>query len=139
MIGIIRTISHSFTILTIIMLILGKLQIALPLNNTLIFQLFIICVGVALLQFITVAIFKSIFKIDSPIVLTILQFIDMSAVVFVLGGLLFKMFDFSLYSLVIIMPMLIVIFFFVFFVEFLSLSYKAKKINNIIKKRNSKK
>lgn len=139
MIGIIRTISHSFTILTIIMLILGKLQIALPLNNTLIFQLFIICVGVALLQFITVAIFKSIFKIDSPLVLTILQFIDMSVVVFVLGGLLFKMFDFSLYSLVIIMPMLIVIFFFVFFVEFLSLSYKAKKINNIIKKRNSKK
>lgn len=135
----IRTISQSFTVLIIIFLILGKLDIFSQLNNTIIFQLFIICVGVGTLQFITTIIIENFLKIKSALLIAISQFIDMFIVVFLLGGIVFKLFSFSFTEIAILVPMLIIIFLAVYFVEFITVSYKAKTINDIIKIRNKHK
>lgn len=134
----IQTISQSFTILIIIFLLLEKFGLISALNNTYIFKLLLICVGVGVLQFITTFILEDILKVKSALLIAILQFADMFIVVFILGGLVFELFYFSLYEIFILVPMLIIIFFAVYFIEFIAISYEAKEINKIIKKRNNK-
>lgn len=120
----------SYTILMIGQLILSILGVWNELNNERALQLLLICFTVNLLQF-----FTSFIQIENFCLELFIRVVEMFLVVFILGGKILHMFDYSLSNLLSIGGILIVISLGLCVFAYFANIMVAQRINEIIKKK----
>lgn len=111
-------------------LILSTLGVWKELNNERALQLLFICLTANLLQF-----FTSFIQIENICLELFIRLVELFLVVFILGGKILHMFDYSLSNLLSIGGILVVIFLCLCVFAYLGDIMTAQRINDIIKKR----
>lgn len=124
------TICASFTATIIIFAILGEFHITPMVTNHIIYQLFVLNVLIELLMLITDRFpYKTVYSWMA------VSIVDIFLVVFLVGGVLMKMFPFYPYLIAIISLMLFSVFFIVYGIMALKNHSDANSINKILGKR----
>lgn len=126
----VRDFQLAFTILMIWHLIFSCLGIWSELSNERVLQILIICFIVDFLQFLT-----TFLPIESVYLDLLVRFVEMCLIVFLLGGKVFHMFQYSLKNIISIGCMVMVVFLIVCLFTFYSYIKETRRINEIIKKK----
>lgn len=120
----------SFTVVMIIYPIFSALGLFMPINNSIVFQILIICFMVALLQSLTLML-----PIKSEFIHNFIQLIDMYLSVMILGAGVFEIFPLSVRGFVIPGIFGVIVFILVWIFKYVSAYKKVLEINNIIQNR----
>lgn len=123
----------SFSIITFLYCILGELSIAPEIDNKTVYQLLILNFTVSFVMFFTNKLhFETVYSLIA------VSIADIFAVVFLIGGLIMKMFPFRLYIVASVSAMIVLAYFFVFGIMFIKGKAEEDCINKKIKERNDR-
>ncbi len=123
----------SFTIITLLFTILSNVGIVDEVTGEVIYKLFIVCFSVSSAIYIT-----SLIHIDSVILTCIVNFIDVVAMVFIVGGVILKVFSFTWPDILIALGMLSLAYFGTLALFFLKENITAGHINREISEFHKK-
>ena len=99
-------------------------------------QCFIVALVISVLMFVTDMILSNGFKLKLSL-LTVIDILEVFAVVMVVGGAIFGWFDFVMSDLLIAAGVIIAVFLIVFTIHMLRMKADSNTINKILKERNS--
>ncbi len=129
-----KTMCVSYTITTIIFLFLSLLNIASEINNYALFCLLILNFVIAVLMF-----FTDRLKTNRKYISLFIDLLDIFTVVFLLGGLVFKLFAFRFNLILTVSIMNVLIYSGVFFIITYRNLRDAEMINKKLKSRRDEK
>ena len=128
---------NSFAWQTLILALLNVfLGSGFVFNAYSVIQCFIVALVISVLMFVTDMILSKGFKL-SLLTVSIIDILEVFAVVMVVGGAIFGWFDFVMSDLLIAAGVIIAVFLIVFTIHMLRMKADSNTINKILKERNS--
>lgn len=130
---------NSFAWQTLILALLNVfLGSGFVFNAYSVIQCFIVALVISVLMFVTDMILSNGFKLKlSLLTVSIIDILEVFAVVMVVGGAIFGWFDFVMSDLLIAAGVIIAVFLIVFTIHMLRMKADSNMINKILKERNS--
>lgn len=130
---------NSFAWQTLILALLNVfLGSGFVFNAYSVIQCFIVALVISVLMFVTDMILSNGFKLKlSLLTVSIIDILEVFAVVMVVGGAIFGWFDFVMSNLLIAAGVIIAVFLIVFTIHMLRMKADSNTINKMLKERNS--
>lgn len=129
---------NSFAWQTLILALLNVFLGSGFFNAYSVIQCFIVALVISVLMFVTDMILSNGFKLKlSLLTVSIIDILEVFAVVMVVGGAIFGWFDFVMSDLLIAAGVIIAVFLIVFTIHMLRMKADSNTINKILKERNS--